>query len=433
MNDAPRKKPRLRDFKIFYLPMWQSSKWSAIDIEDQVLFFVLFAIGAASIWILKSFGLSQFIVTAVPVGLMVFYAAVALITKRYRIREDRVGDNIYYLGFLYTLTSLAHALYIYDPEGTGATSIITNFGIAIFTTIIGLAGRVFFNQMRVDPIEYEREARLSLAQTSSELRARLGDITTEASVFKSKLFQILEEGVSDMSNAARSTMEENTKRFAETSGEAVENIRAAFSSFTDHAERLNDIASKNVQALEALFKRIEKIEASPELISKKLDPVMEKFSTIADEATRRSRENSGEIEHLHNMVETASTATETLEKSVGDLDKAIARKAEAFSGLLHDNATAVGEFSRALEDSVKDIRTQLDASKEIVTAMSEAKTIHGQTLHEIRQAIEADLSLSRQHREDMARMAEESRAAVSEVEQSLISLSRTLAEQLGGH
>ncbi|PJI42429.1 hypothetical protein [Ferrovibrio sp.] len=81
------------------------------DIPDQALFFGLFAVGGLAIWFMKMAGFHQYVVTAFPVAIMFGYAGVALVTKRYRIREDKIGDNIYYLGFLYTLVSLAYALY----------------------------------------------------------------------------------------------------------------------------------------------------------------------------------------------------------------------------------------------------------------------------------------------------------------------------------
>src|ERR1700679_1237765 len=86
------------------------------DRLDQILFFGFFAAGTVSIWTLKLLGINQYIVTAVPLALMAIYALIAIVTKRYRVREDRVGDNIYYLGFLFTLVSLAYALYVYSPD-----------------------------------------------------------------------------------------------------------------------------------------------------------------------------------------------------------------------------------------------------------------------------------------------------------------------------
>jgi hypothetical protein len=50
----------------------------------------------------------------------------------------------------------------------------------------------------------------------------------------------------------------------------------------------------------------------------------------------------------------------------------------------------------------------------------------------IRASIEAELKVAQQHRSEIAALQAESRTAVTEVEKSLVSLSKTLVEQLGG-
>src|SRR2546422_3241136 len=70
--------------------------------------------------------------------------------------------------------------------------------------------RSLFNQMREDPVEYEREARYSLAEASSALRSQLADISIEMSNFKRKLAQILEEGIVDVSNTDRKSTRLNS-------------------------------------------------------------------------------------------------------------------------------------------------------------------------------------------------------------------------------
>ena len=62
------------------------------------------------------------------------------------------GDNLYYMGFLFTLTSLAVSLYQFSTVGS-AEQIVQNFGIAIASTIAGITLRIMFNQMRRDPVE----------------------------------------------------------------------------------------------------------------------------------------------------------------------------------------------------------------------------------------------------------------------------------------
>lgn len=405
---------------------------SAIDIPDQILFFLLFGIGSAAIWALKLLYFNQFIVTIVPVGLMAFYAVLAFVTKRYRIREDKVGDNLYYLGFLYTLVSLSHALWAFNPDGSGAIDIITNFGIAIFTTIIGLAGRVFFNQMREDPLEYEREARQSLAQATNELRAQLADICIEMSNFKRKTLQIMEEGVTDISNSTRSTLAENVERFATTSNEVIEKIRAAFSNFTDYSSRLNEMAAKNVEALQALFERIDKIEASPELLATKLEPVIQKFSEVADETLRRNRAQTNDLKRMREVIEVAVTAAETLRKTIAASDKAVTQKMENFATGLEKSLLAAGRFAETLTKLTGTLSSDTASIKSASVELAQAITIQKHTVAEIRAAIEADLQTVLQHRDAMAKLVAESRESVTELQSALVSLSRTMVEQLGG-
>ena len=101
--------------------------------------FLAFAAGGGcSILVLKALVANQFIVTAAPCGLMVVYAWLLWDSVEQRPRSEAAGDNLYYLGFLYTLTSLAHSLYQFNANEGDTQAIVTNFGIAIFTTILGM-------------------------------------------------------------------------------------------------------------------------------------------------------------------------------------------------------------------------------------------------------------------------------------------------------
>ena len=48
------------------------------------------------------------------------------------------GDNFYYLGFIYTLASLSAAL-VELRTGINSTAILGAFGVALITTIVGIA------------------------------------------------------------------------------------------------------------------------------------------------------------------------------------------------------------------------------------------------------------------------------------------------------
>ena len=97
---------------------------------DKYLFIVLFVAGSSAIVFMKRLGVGQVTVTIVPVCTILLYGAYVLFTPRYRVRSDRAGDSLYYLGFLYTMVSLAYSLYEFRGEETSTQTIVTNFGIA---------------------------------------------------------------------------------------------------------------------------------------------------------------------------------------------------------------------------------------------------------------------------------------------------------------
>src|SRR5437870_5835498 len=81
------------------------------DAADRTIYFAVWVLGTIAILSLKAFHVPQWIVTAVPVGLMLAYTGYLYFAPRERLRDDRAGDSLYYLGFLYTMVSLAYSLY----------------------------------------------------------------------------------------------------------------------------------------------------------------------------------------------------------------------------------------------------------------------------------------------------------------------------------
>jgi hypothetical protein len=417
------------------------------DVPDQALFFTMFGIGAAAIWFLKARGLSQFTVTTVPVALMVLYAAIALITKRYRLREDKVGDNIYYLGFLYTLTSLAYAMYVYRPDGSGAADIITNFGIAIFTTILGLAGRIFFNQMREDPVEYEREARYSLAEALRSMHAQLDDIGNEAALFKRRLAQILEEGMLETSEKTRSSLEENVKQFGAASNMVVGRIDEAFASFTEHSTRLNEISAQSVSVLEALLERIEKIDVSPQMLASKFEPVLDIFKEAASETAKRNRTQGNDLKRMRDAVEAINSSSESLQKQIDGTNKALTRQLEAVNVKLDSAAGTLARIVQSFNDAKAAIGGDLSgdsrsgglsaiveqetkAAGVAISALCETVDEQRVAVTHLREAIAEDLEVARRHRDAIGAILVESQEALRQFETTLVGLTRALVEQV---
>ena len=79
---------------------------------------------------------------------VVAIVALGMYSMRAGERTQQAGDDLYYLGLLFTLWSLILALifiFIVDSEGSATArtnQLVGNFGVALFSTVAGIIGRV---------------------------------------------------------------------------------------------------------------------------------------------------------------------------------------------------------------------------------------------------------------------------------------------------
>jgi hypothetical protein len=198
------------------------------EMPDKGLFALAAVLGFAAILILKVRGFDADLVAGGAVILMFTYGFIAFQFRRVRLRPDRLGDNFYYLGFIYTLASLSAAL-LQLRGGARIEQLLGSFGIALFTTIVGIAGRVLFVQMRGDIDEVEDEVRKDLLSTSADLRAQLNITLAEFETFHTGVQQAARKAAEQSTTAAQDAIS-NISRVANA---AAENIDLAFAREAD--------------------------------------------------------------------------------------------------------------------------------------------------------------------------------------------------------
>lgn len=198
------------------------------DLGPPVFFGTFTLVGVVFIVLAKSLAWPAPVVTGAPVALMVGYAVAILLLRRLRLRDDQTGDNFYYMGFIFTLTSLAMSLIQYST-GSDVSEIVVNFGIAVASTIAGIVLRILFNLVRRDPVEVEHVARLELADASRRVRLELDDILMELAHFRRTNQQMLEEGFHEIRDEVQRAADASTEAIAK-SAEAARAQAALWSS-----------------------------------------------------------------------------------------------------------------------------------------------------------------------------------------------------------
>ena len=245
------------------------------DLPDRILFFGAFLFGAAGIVLVKSSDGAQVVATAIPISLMLAYAAYASWARRAgsrdRLRQDVAGDNLYYLGFLFTLVSLSYALYDYSDANYGARGIINNFGIALWTTLAGLAMRVYFAQMRDDVLEVEQQARMDLSEAVRRLKAETDTATVEFGQLRRTVQQVALETI----GGANTEVQKLAGSFARMAEDIVKKVDAAVAVTVANGEKVAASSERIAIATSELAAKISEIDAGPDLLKRTLAPRLE--------------------------------------------------------------------------------------------------------------------------------------------------------------
>ena len=314
---------------------------SADNRSDVKLFIACLVIGFIGIVILK-FGVnaSQFVITAFPCAILGGYIYYVWKTKRYQLRGDRAGDSVYYLGFLYTLLSLGLSLYQFIQDGMGPREIVGNLGIALFTTILGLSGRVVLTQLREDPMEIEESARMELAQAAAEVRAQLVQVVEDVNIFRRTAMQAVNEATQEASRNANDALAKNVDGFTAASREVIERIKEVFTDFGENAKRLNKVSAGTVTALEKLLSKIEAIQAPDTLISAKFDPLAARIATVIQEFGVRTDEQRQAVDAFRANVSATSTELQRVTAAIQETLKDLG----GLPLIVGDQARAVGDI-----------------------------------------------------------------------------------------
>ena len=309
-------------------------KFADIGTKRHALFFFLIYIAGAIILTLEKWFVSNVLsgtsiaylgnaaIILSAIALMSIYVFFVTIVPATKLRTDVAADNVYYLGFLYTLTSLAVALSFDDPN-----TILANFGVAIVSTLIGIAARVGLNQLRVDPTDIEEASRLELADATRKVRAELHETVRQLTDFRNVSLQVLTEGYEEVQKNVEnisSNVLKSVEDLVEQSAEPLTELVAKAKSANEEAVASIANVTKSNKALaksnEDMVSQIEAVNSALAELSehygdtgiiddKVINSVQEQLLKVQNQLTDKAKD---EFSQLKSSVKEASKNTKEL-------------------------------------------------------------------------------------------------------------------------
>ena len=246
--------------------------------KKMFIFLVIF--GCIFIWTAKMLSISQLIITPLVVALIPLYCFLSLRNKEFFIKEDQVGDNAYYMGFLFTLASLSHALFAFNNlSGNEINQIVGNFGVALWSTIAGIASRVYIAQLRQDIDEVEEDVKIKLLETSNRLTNELNQISFNLNNCARTLQNSIEESYQFANEKIQNNLIKISENFANKIAENIAKSNEIFNQFEDSCENINIHSKAVAKAFDKTVLKLENTVMPTDIIAKKVNEI---FGEIED-------------------------------------------------------------------------------------------------------------------------------------------------------
>jgi hypothetical protein len=383
---------------------------------DKWLFLVVWLLGTGGILTFKVVGVRQAASVLWGISSLLVYGFVVWRSPHFRAREDHAGDGAYYLGFLFTLSSLAFALWEFGNGAGDTQAIIGNFAVALVTTIVGLVLRVLFQQLREDPSEVELEVRLGLQDAAARVKGILLQTLEDFSTIRTVIAEEMQAKIPAM-------LEETLRSFKESQLEAFTAFNARLA---ESADRFAEAAKASEHQLNLAREGVDKLGASIEQLNERI----ERAEVPTDSFKRKLSELTTTVENTLGSAEACSGKTA---KVCDEVDALVARALATAKGLEATCATLDGSVVKVdrlllqLAASADNVRSK---TEEAIAASLSVANMHSHTMAAMVEGAEKSFETIRRHEEQIGQAVALSGRAVAKTHDSLASLADTIVERL---
>lgn len=417
------------------------------DWADRLVFLVFFLGGSGTILALKLLAKNALLVAVIAAALLLGYAVIARVSPFLRLHSDRLGDNCYYLGLLYTLSSLAAALYQIESAADIAQRdvlierLLGSFGVALVSTILGIALRIFFLQMRREVDDLEEQIRQELNARAMDLKDKMLFAVTELESFRLRTHQVLDERLTQATDAFAQNARAQSVALGELSARIMAQMDRTFSRHAASAEALNETTRDIVNAGAELVEKVRALDVPKDLLARRVDAMgqrLAKASERVEEGADALAQRLGTIQAPADLV-TAKLApimsgfAQTVSQAAGTIDQA-SKAISGGEGRLREAtdqlAGAVATIGRAL-GGLENLQRTLPNAAPAVQAFVAAMEAQAQSIRAIATASAEDARVVRAHRDQLLSDLQQSREALGRTQETLTQIVRVITERLG--
>ena len=380
--------------------------------DNALWFFVAFLGGGAGIWWTKSTFANAWFAAMIAAGVILTLIIYYMLNDEDAPEEE--GDNVYYLGLLFTLTSLMFALVELFGADTDVVRsaerirvLLENFGIALTSTVMGIAGRVavqnwqrigsagrseFAEDTAVPALPPAGASSRDLERLNRQLLGRIARDLTQGANALARFHRIVRSHASDSEDYLRNhseTLNRESAAFKDTLQRNVETFAQELKSETENTlDAVGGSLSAAAKLVEALLERLQSAHDGY------LTEVRETTRSFHDEIRSASGQS---LDALRQNFDAAAQQAEALPErlrsahdgyltEVRETTRSFHDEIRSASGqsldALRQNFDAAAKQSLSLAQNVSTVHERIGKAVDVLGHASNASAAFGNSVHQ---------------------------------------------------
>ncbi|AJG25004.1 hypothetical protein [Cupriavidus basilensis] len=248
---------------------------SIFDIRVQKLFLVtlILKVGSSFLgWKLRDPWILGF---TVPLLIMGAYIALGYFRRENDLTDEKFADTCYYLGFIFTITSIIFSLFDLPNIGTRIQDIAVRFGAAMVSTVLGLGVRVYLVSFKKDVADAIKDAEDAVLDATRKFTEQLTIALERLRDFESQVDTAAKASVErvnmQVENLSKNHAEKLTAFFADLTTRNQNAFMQALGGVKAASQRLSDSVDGYSQGMRANLASIEaKVGAFTDAVTDRL-------------------------------------------------------------------------------------------------------------------------------------------------------------------
>ena len=399
-------------------------------LGNKQLFFWFVVSGIALLLVLRlRFDSPTWLTVLILCALIFAYTWAAWAQEHFQ--DERAADNLYYMGFIFTVCTLGVSLIRFSTEDDVLINhIVGDLGIGLSTTVLGLFLRVLcLRRESSEQIEHRvREELVDVAETTIARIRVTADIVEEGQIATRQAL----EGMNTSIKAATIKLVAGTDRLDERRSDVIDIPPDLISS------RLSPALESASRSIATFTNQMDNIEIPDDLITSRTNQI---FASLAETIGKLTDQISVDVhKHLSGVFDTdqAQNLIQQIEKSLIERFQAIEIPAELLTQRIEPALDQVNSSIRVfvnrmqnLSSSLEDTQQQLmkcnsyiatldmDNVRSVVDALDAIDSL----LKNVQETIDTQRNLSSAHNQHLSELSNRAEALSAVIENSLLGLS----------